>query len=349
MTDSNHNPLLERMADGPVLVAEGYLFELERRGYIQAGAFVPEVVLEHPEVVKQLHTEFVRAGSDVVEAFTYYAHREKLKVIGRGDILEPLNRQALTVAKEVARSAGALLAGNICNTNVYETDDPATHKTVEAMFAEQVGWAVEAGVDYVIAETLDWHGEAQLALKAIKNAGLPAVVTQSGLRKRQTFDGVDLVEACRRLADAGADVVGLNCHRGVDTLMPVMREIRLAVAGPIAALPVPYRTTEDEPTFQSLSDSRCDCLPDGRPFPSALDPFTCNRYECAEFAKQCVSEDIQYIGLCCGAAPHHVRAMAEALGRRPEASRYSPDMSRHSFFGDNEAISESYKQRRVEI
>lgn len=349
MTESSSNPLLERFAKGPVLVAEGYLFELERRGYLQAGAFVPEVVLEHPEVVKQLHTEFVRAGSDVVEAFTYYAHREKLKVIGRGDILESLNRQALTVAKEVARSSGALLAGNICNTNVYEADDPATHAAVEAMFAEQVGWAAEAGVDYVIAETLDWHGEAQLALKVIRDAGLPAVVTHSGLRKRQTFDGVDLVEACRRLADAGADVVGLNCHRGLDTLMPLAREIRAAVDCPVAALPVPYRTTAEQPTFQSLTDPHCVCIPDGRPFPSALDPFTCNRYECAVFASQCVAEDIQYIGLCCGAAPHHVRAMAEALGRRPEASRYSPDMSRHSFFGEDAAIPDAYKARRVDI
>ena len=62
--------LLERLAEGPVICAEGYLFELERRGYLQAGAFVPEVVLEHPEKVLELHREFVHAGSDVVEAFT---------------------------------------------------------------------------------------------------------------------------------------------------------------------------------------------------------------------------------------------------------------------------------------
>ena len=62
--------LLERLDKGPVICAEGYLFELERRGYLQAGAFVPEVVLDHPEVVAQLHRDFVHAGSDVVEAFT---------------------------------------------------------------------------------------------------------------------------------------------------------------------------------------------------------------------------------------------------------------------------------------
>src|SRR5688500_14064987 len=94
--------LLERLASGPVICAEGYLFEFERRGYLQAGAFVPEVVLEHPELVAQLHREFVHAGSDVVEAFTYYAHREKLRLIGKEHLLETMNRAALETAKQVA-------------------------------------------------------------------------------------------------------------------------------------------------------------------------------------------------------------------------------------------------------
>src|SRR6202790_3466397 len=111
--------LLERLAVGPVICAEGYLFEFERRGYLQAGAFVPEIVLEHPDLVAQLHREFVHAGSDVVEAFTYYAHREKLRTIGREGDLERINRQALKSATEVAAEHGSLVAGNICNTSVY--------------------------------------------------------------------------------------------------------------------------------------------------------------------------------------------------------------------------------------
>src|SRR5580765_2180050 len=100
--------LVERLADGPVICAEGYLFELERRGYVQAGAFVPEAVLDHPEIVEQVHRDFVHAGSDVVEAFTYYAHREKLKIVGREHDLERINRQALAIAKKVASETGTL-------------------------------------------------------------------------------------------------------------------------------------------------------------------------------------------------------------------------------------------------
>jgi betaine-homocysteine S-methyltransferase len=163
--------LRERLERGPVLCAEGYLFELERRGYLQAGAFVPEVVLEHPEAVEQLHREFVRAGSDVVEAFTYYGHREKLRLIGKEHLLEPLNRDALQIAGRVARGTGAMLAGNICNTNLY-VEDGAARRAVRAMFDEQVAWAAEAGVDYVIAETFQFGGEALVATEAIRAAGL---------------------------------------------------------------------------------------------------------------------------------------------------------------------------------
>jgi betaine-homocysteine S-methyltransferase len=327
--------LRERLSGGAVLCAEGYLFELERRGYLQAGAYVPEVVLDHPEVLAQLHREFVRAGSDVVEAFTYYGHRAKLRLIGKEDKLEALQRDALRIAKAVAGEAPGerpLVAGNVSNTTVYAPGDAAVAAEVRGMFDEQIAWAAEAGVDMVIAETFSYHGEAMLALESIKRAGLPAVVTFAvhleGLR-----DGVPLEESARRLEQAGADVVGLNCARGPATMLPLLRGVRAAVACPVAALPVPYRTTPEHPTFQSLNDPACADLPTGRPFPTALDPFQCNRYEMASFARAAYELNVRYLGVCCGGAPHHVRSMAEALGRQPEASRYSPDMSKHYAFG----------------
>ena len=248
--------LLERLEQGPVICAEGYLFEFERRGYLQAGAFVPEVVLEHPELVAQLHREFVHAGSDVVEAFTYYGHREKLRIIGKEELLEPLNRQALVLAKEVADETGTLFAGDICNTNVFEPDDEDSIRAVRLMFEEQVGWAAEAGADFVIAETISHVGEALLALETIKAAGLPAVVTMAVHRDPVTRDGWTIAEACKRLEDAGADVVGVNCIRGPRTMLSLLGPIRDAVDGHVAALPVPYRTHEEEPTFQALRDPR---------------------------------------------------------------------------------------------
>jgi betaine-homocysteine S-methyltransferase len=330
--------LLRRLDDGPVVCAEGYLFELERRGYVQAGAFVPEVVLEHPEKVAELHREFVHAGSDVVEAFTYYAHREKLRIVGREGDLERMNRQALEIAKEIADETGALFAGDICNTNVYVPGDDASEREVRAMFEEQVGWAVEAGVDFVVAETYSYAAEALLALEVIRESGLPAVVTLALHRDSVTRDGLEPGEACKRLADAGADVVGLNCIRGPETMLPHLEAIAAAVDAHVAALPVPYRTSELEPTFQALTDAHCDCIPGDMPFPTALDPLFCNRYEIAEFTRAAHAMGVRYFGVCCGNAPHYTRAMAEALGRTPPASRYSADMSKHAYYGSDERL-----------
>jgi betaine-homocysteine S-methyltransferase len=328
------------LSSGPVICAEGYLFECERRGYLQAGAFVPEVVLDHPGVVEELHREFVHAGSDVVEAFTYYGHRQKLRVIGKEGILEPLNRQALSIAARVAGETGTLLAGNVCNTNVYEPGSPAVTE-VRAAFEEQVAWAAEAGADLVIAETFSWLGEALLALEVIRAAGLPAVVTFAVHREGTLREGFSPEDACRQAEQAGAAVVGLNCARGPRSMLPLLELVRKAVSCDVAALPVPYRTTEAEPTMQSLHDPERG----GQPaFPTALDPFTCTRYELAEFAAEALAIGVRYLGVCCGAAPHHIRAVAEAAGKTPPASRYSPDMSKHSFLGTDPKIVKAYQE-----
>ncbi len=335
--------LLERLERGPVVCAEGYLFEFERRGYLQAGAFVPEVVLEHPELVAGLHREFVHAGSDVVEAFTYYGHREKLRVIDREDELEPLNRQALAIAKEVAQETGSLVAGNICNTNVFLGDDE-TRRGVRAMFDEQVGWAADAGVDLIVGETFSYGEEALIALDAIRQTGIPSVMTLSIHLEGITQEGWSPEDACKRLEEAGADVVGLNCARGPQTMLPLIERIRAAVSCHVAALPVPYRTTDAEPTFQSLSDPGYTAFPNGRPFPTALDPLTCNRYEIGDFTRRASELGVRYLGVCCGAGPHHIRAVAEALGRTPPASRYSADMSKHAYYGTHERVPQQYRE-----
>src|SRR5246127_1471924 len=131
--------LLTRLKEGAVICAEGYVFELERRGYLQAGAFVPEVLFEHPEVVERLHRDFVHAGSDVVQACTYYVHREKLRLIGREKDLEAMNASALEIARKVARETGTLFAGDICNTNIFDPTSKASLKEVARIFEEQVG------------------------------------------------------------------------------------------------------------------------------------------------------------------------------------------------------------------
>ena len=145
-----------------------------------------------------------------------------------------------------------------------------------------------------------------------------------------TIDGYELDEACKQLEVNGADVVGLNCSRGPRTMLPLLGQIRAAVDCHVAAQPVPYRTTPAQPNFEALTDV------DGtRAFPIALEPFLCNRFEMADFAAAARDLGVNFIGICCGGAPHYVRSMAERLGRTVPASRYSPDMTQHPILGEN--------------
>ena len=221
--------LITRLNKGPVLFAEGYLFAMERRGYLSAGAFVPEVVLEHPEVVSQLHREFIRAGSDVVQAFTYYGHREKLRLIGKEELLEPLQKNALQIAKDARdefKDLDLLVCGDVANTNIYDPIDKKSHSECQKMYEEQVAWAKEAGVDFIVAETINWTEEMKIALKAIKEVGLIAVTNFSIKKGDKTREGHTPGEACKMMEDLGADVVGLNCYRGPKMTMKLLPEIR---------------------------------------------------------------------------------------------------------------------------
>ncbi|HYK08787.1 MAG TPA: homocysteine S-methyltransferase family protein [Candidatus Eisenbacteria bacterium] len=320
--------IIERLTKGIVLGAEGYVFELERRGYIKAGPYVPEVVLDAPNAVSELSFEFLRSGAEVVVALTYYANRNKLKDVGRENDLEKLNRQAVRIANKVAQKGNALVAGNICNTWMYNPKKKKeSGEVVRKIYREQLQWAFEEGIDFVISETNDYLEEALIALQEIKRLGLPAMITLATIQKNTTADGYDYVTACKILEKNGADIVGLNCDRGPATMLPLLKKIRKAVKCFVAAQPVPYQTTPKEFTFESLKKNG------QRIFPLGLEPFFLTRFQMAEFARKAKAIGINYIGSCCGTNPSITRAMAEALGRVVPASKYSPVLDLHPIIG----------------
>ncbi|MCY4472878.1 MAG: homocysteine S-methyltransferase family protein [Kistimonas sp.] len=337
--------LQERLDSDGILCAEGFLFEIERRGYMASGAFVPEVALENPEALRTLHKDFQHAGSDVVEAFTYNGHREKMRVIGKEHLLEALNKAALDIAREVAEDVpeGAepnLFAGNISNTNIWHPGQKDTHREARKMFDEMCAWAVDAGVDYIIGETFYYAEEAFCALEAIQQSGLPAVITISPMGENKMRDGWDIVDTCAELEQRGALVTGMNCFRGPATMMPYIRDIRARLKGHVAALPVTFRTTNEHPTFFNLPDNNCCSCPSphGRPFPTALEPMSVNRYEIRSFAEEAWKLGVRYLGVCCGAVPAYIREVAEAMGRTPPASNYREDISRQFMYGSHERL-----------
>ncbi|XP_052831256.1 betaine--homocysteine S-methyltransferase 1 [Octopus bimaculoides] len=194
-------------------------------------------------------------------------------------------------------------------------------------FQEQVIWAKEEKADFILGETFYSLAEASLCLEAIKayGDGLPAVINLAPTWKDHTVDDIPLEEACRKLEEAGAAVVGLNCSRGPKMTVPLLKRIREACKGPIAALPVPYRTDEKTVTFQSFKD-----LCTGRDaFPSNLSQFLCSIDEMKYFGNACDEIGVQYIGLCCGNTSDYFRLLCETCGKTTKASKYTTDMSKH--------------------
>ncbi len=319
--------ILERLAEGPVLGDGGYLLELEKRGYVQAGPFTPEVSVTHPSALAELHREFLLAGAEVLQTLTFYASADKLATVGLEGRLEEINRSAVRIAREVAAEGDALVAGNLSLTWAYSPRDPKSADHVRALFDRQLEVQVDEGVDFAIAETFTWLGEALIAAERIRAAGLVAMVTMSFEAEPASYEGLGPGECARRLADAGAEIVGINCLRGPAVTLPLMREVREAVSGHVACQPVAYRTPPERPDFTSLPE-----------FPEALDPLQLTRAEMAAYAVEARELGIDYIGSCCGSVAAHVRAMAKALGKlapgeREWRSKTGRPMSAYEYYG----------------
>src|SRR5919198_5168873 len=103
--------LLSRLEEGPVLGDGGYLLELERRGYVRAWPFTPEVSVVNPEALAQLHREFMRAGAEVLQALTFYASEDKLATVGLAGKVDDINRAAVEVARAVAAEGQGPVGG----------------------------------------------------------------------------------------------------------------------------------------------------------------------------------------------------------------------------------------------
>src|SRR5437867_12123499 len=129
--------ILERLKEGPVLGDGGYLLELEKRGWVRAGPFTPEVALMYPEALRELHVEFREAGAEVLQALTFYASRDKLATVGLENKLEDLNRAAVRIAREVAGER-CLVAGNLSLTWMYGPESSASADRVRRTCDEQL-------------------------------------------------------------------------------------------------------------------------------------------------------------------------------------------------------------------
>jgi betaine-homocysteine S-methyltransferase len=307
--------LTELMKQAPVLGDGGYLIELERRGYVESGSrrekvgtgrgsgqFTPEVAVEQPDALRELHREFLRAGSHALQALTFFGTREKLNRAGYGPQTEAINTAAVKLAKEVARDK-ALVAGSVSRTQLTEREGMGSLEKSRDHIAEQIRLLKDAGVDFLILETFFHLGEMKVALECAAASGLPTVATMSFRPLiTQCSDGHSPAECARVMADLGAVAVGANCEQSPSVMLPLLREMRNAANVPIAAQPAAFFTTREIQSFTRLPQ-----------FPDALETIQTSRDEFTQFGRTARAEGIGYIGGCCGCNAAYIRAISDGL------------------------------------
>ncbi|XP_055519791.1 betaine--homocysteine S-methyltransferase 1-like [Leucoraja erinacea] len=302
--------LLERLASGEIIIGDGgFVFALEKRGYVKAGPWTPEATVEHPEALRQLHREFLRAGSTVMQTFTFYASDDKL--MNRGNYVEQkisgnkVNEAACDIARGVANEGDALVAGGVSQTPSYLSNKSET--LVKAIFRKQLDVFVKKNVDFLIAEYFEHVEEAEWAVHVMKVSG-KAVAATLCIGPEGDMAGVSAGDCAVRLVKAGADIVGVNCHFDPATCLKTMKLMKegLEAAKLKAHLMV-----------QPLAFHTPDCSKQGfidlPEFPFALEPRIATRWDIHKYARNAYDLGIRYIGGCCGFEPYHIRAIAEEL------------------------------------
>jgi 5-methyltetrahydrofolate--homocysteine methyltransferase len=295
--------VVERVRAGHTLVFDGgYGTMLFAAGLLNGAC--PELWNDtHAEVVAGIHRGYFEAGSDIVETNTFGGTRLKLDEYAIGDRTRELNVKGARLARSVA-PAGGWVAGSIGPTSRlpldYALDNGVTDEQYEETFREQAEALAEGGVELFAVETMMFPQEATAAIRACKAvADLPVMATmffqyEEGNDRDRTMWGESAGEVAKSLLAAGADVVGMNCGRGPDRAIVIIREMRAVTDAPLVAYPnagLPI-TTGDNVRYE------LDPEPMAREYPALLEAG-CN-----------------IVGACCGSNPEHIRLIAEVVRRR---------------------------------
>nr|CAD7453136.1 unnamed protein product [Timema tahoe] len=325
--DMSKKGILERLAEGVVIGDGGFVFALEKRGYVKAGPWTPEAACENPEAVIQLHREFLRAGADVMQAFTFYACDTKLDNrghdAGQKFTGKAINKAACDIAKRVAAEGDALVAGGLSQTPTYLSNKGKI--VVQEEFKKQVDVFVQEEIDFLICEYFEHVEEIEWAIEVCKKTGKPVAATMC-IGPQGDLHGVSAGECGVRMVRAGAEIIGVNCHFDPFIVLDTIKLMKEAVekAGLKAHLmsqPLAYHTPDAGK--QGFID-----LPE---FPFALEPRVITRWDAQRYAREAYDLGVRYIGGCCGFEPYHTRAISEELTK--ERGKEAKGTEKHDLWG----------------
>jgi len=259
-----------------------------------------ELNLRNPEIVLEVHRQYVKAGAEILETNTYGANRVKLRGFGIEDELRDINMRAAEIARKAAGDA-VYVAGAIGPLGIrIEPYGPTSLDEAREYFSEQATALRDAGVDLFVCETFSNVAELEQAIAAIRDVCSLPVIAQFtiGTDGRTTFGDTPRYVA-QRLDRAGADVIGLNCSVGPDIMLDAIEEMAAVTARKISC--------------QANAGLPRDV--NGRQMYMASPDYF------AKYAKRLIHKGVKFLGGCCGTTPEHIKMMADAV--RPLSPRRS--------------------------
>ena len=287
--------LLERLAEGEILISDGAMGTFLQAKGLQPGESPEAWCVSHPDAVKSIAEAYISAGSDLVETDSFGGTNYKQKEFGLEDKVVDFNKAAAKLAKEAMGDKG-YVAASVGPTGqiAYDEGGMVTEEDLYNSFKEQIVALAEGGADALCIETMSSIAEAVQAIKAAKeNTSLPVICTftfEPGARGFRTMMGVDPERAAKEAVEAGADIIGANCGNGIANMIEITKELRAAAPN----TPILIHANAGMPELE-----------DGKTV------FKDTPQDMAGRVKELITAGANIIGGCCGTTPEHISAMAK--------------------------------------
>jgi methionine synthase / methylenetetrahydrofolate reductase (NADH) len=251
-----------------------------------------ELNLVAADLVREVHAEYVRAGADIIETNTFGANVNKLQPYGLEANVREINTKAARIAREAAGNR-ALVAGAIGPLGLrIEPYGPTSFDEAKQMFSDQASALLEGGVDLFILETFSDISELHQAINAVRElCDLPIVAQVTIQMDGNTLFGATPEVFTKRIAEWGADVIGLNCGVGPAIVLNAIEKMR------------------------ALTDKKLSAQPNaGLPRDvGGRQIYMCSPEYMAEYSRRIIQAGASFVGGCCGSTPAHIKMIADAI------------------------------------